>query len=70
MLNDEIVSRLSILSFVGSAASGLKVLSEGYAYPILSILNLLSLPIDFETATKLAFTPFSEETSINSGSIL
>jgi len=40
-------------------ASGDKVLSEEYSYPISIILTLPILPIEVDNATILALTPFS-----------
>ena len=51
-------------------ASGVKVLSDGYSYPISLILTFLILPIDVEMDTTFAFCPFSVITPSNFGSLL
>tara|TARA_A100001515_G_C4487565_1_gene182170 strand:- start:184 stop:399 length:216 start_codon:yes stop_codon:yes gene_type:complete len=67
---DSITSRLSIFKTGGINASGLNVLSEEYSYPISTILTSLILPIEVDTATILAFVPFSLITDLNFGSFL
>ena len=64
------ISRLSILTTGDTNASGLKVLSEEYSYPISTILTSFILPIEFETAIMLAFFPLELVTDLNLGSFL
>ena len=65
-----IVSRLSRFIMGEINASGVKVLSDGYSYPISLILTFLILPIDVEMDTTFAFCPFSVITPSNFGSLL
>ena len=65
-----IVSTLSILIIGDTNASGDKVLSEEYSYPISIILTLPILPIEVDNATILALTPFSLITFSNLGTSL
>ena len=51
-------------------ASGLRVLSDEYSYPISSILTSCILPIDVDTATIFALLPFVLVTDLNFGSFL
>ena len=59
-----------MLTTEGINASGLKVLSEEYSYPISTILTFLILPISLEYAFKFASVPFVLLTFKNSGSFL
>ena len=63
-------SRLSIFTTGDINASGLRVLSEEYSYPISTILTSFILPIEFETAIMLAFFPLELVTDLNLGSFL
>ena len=70
ILTLSIISRLSIFTTGDINASGLKVLSEEYSYPISTILTSFILPIDFDDATILAFIPLTLVTDLNLGSFL
>ena len=65
-----ITSRLSIFTTGDINASGLRVLSDEYSYPISSILTSCILPIDVDTATIFALLPFVLVTDLNFGSFL
>ena len=51
-------------------ASGFKVLSDEYSYPISTILTFFILPIEVDIATIFAFFPFALVTDLNLGSFL
>ena len=69
-LTDSITSRLSIFTVGEINASGLKVLSEAYSYPISTIRISLTVPIVVEIATRFAFLPLSLVTDVNPGNTL
>ena len=69
-LTDSITSRLSIFKVGEINASGLKVLSEAYSYPISTIRISLTVPIVVEIATRFAFLPLSLVTDVNPGNTL
>ena len=64
------VSKLSMFATGAMNASGLKVLSAEYSYPISTILTSFILPIDVDTATILAFLPLTLVIVLNLGSFL
>ena len=66
----EITSKLSILNLGGTNASGLRVLSDEYSYPISTILTLLIFPMSFDVIFILAPVPFVLDTVLNNGSFL
>ena len=70
IINLSITSELSIPTRVGSAISGLRVLSGKYANPRFTILTVLILPIDVDKATTFAFTPSLLSIVVNVGSFL
>ena len=70
MLTESIISRLSIFTTGDMNASGLKVLSEEYSYPISTILIFLILPIFLDDAIILASVPFVLVTDLNCGNFL
>ena len=51
-------------------ASGLRVLSDEYSYPISTILIFLILPISLEDAIIFASVPLSLLTDLNCGNFL
>ena len=65
-----IISRLSKFTTGEMNASGFKVLSEGYSYPMSLNLIFLILPIDVDIATKFVSDPSMLLTSSNFGSFL
>ena len=54
----------------GTNASGLKVLSEAYSYPISTILTFCILPTLSDKALILAPAPFALTTVLNFGNFL
>jgi len=65
-----ITSKLSIATIGGTNASGLKVLSAEYSYPISIILTLFIFPTSLDVTLILAPVPFVLDTELNNGNFL
>ena len=59
-----------MLTIGGTNASGLKVLSAEYSYPISTILTLLIFPISSDVIFILAPVPFVLDIVLNNGNFL